>query len=114
MHNKNPTFLVIDNFDFTNLDIRFDYILLFSVLQHVETDLVAKFFNEIQANLGDKGYILIAHAFWFDLNFLRGSGLTISTVYWEEDIDTFTFGWNKNESIFPILILERDKFKEPS
>jgi SAM-dependent methyltransferase len=114
LQKKNPQFLIIDNFDFSHLDIRFDYILLFSVLQHVETYLVIKFFNEIQAKLRDNGYILITHAFWFDLNFLRGSGLTISKVYWEEDIDTYTFGWNKNESIFPILILERDKFKDRS
>lgn len=63
---KEPTFQVTQNFDFSNVGGKFDYVFLMSVLNLCNDDLRFTFLRNIYPLLNKGGKVYITHGRWFD------------------------------------------------
>jgi SAM-dependent methyltransferase len=111
---KNPRIEHVNGFDFQQLGERFDYVMVFSVLNHCTADERKAFFSNIGRVTKDKTKIYITHAKWFDVPLLAGSGLVLARKLQElrevfpAPFSLDDWGWRDGESryLFPILELE--------
>ena len=111
---KNPRIEHVDGFDFERIGKRFDYVMVFSVLNHCVADERKAFFSNIGSVIKDTTRIYITHAKWFNMTFLAGSGLVLARKLQEAGeifpapFSLDDWGWRDGESrsLFPILELE--------
>jgi SAM-dependent methyltransferase len=111
---KNPRIEHVTGFDFERLGERFDYVMVFSVLNHCTDDERKAFFSNIGHIAKDTTKIYITHAKWFDMSLLAGSGLTLArklkdlSEVFPAPFSLDDWGWRDGESryLFPILELQ--------
>ncbi len=107
---KKPQLESIDGFEVSRLNRRFDYVMVFSVLNHCDRSQKDLFFRRIGQVLAPDAKVYVTHAKWFGDHFLAESGLKLTKVFARaEDIaptlDVNRWGWRHGESVhlFPIL-----------
>jgi len=71
LFNKNPFLDWFPNFDLEKLKTKFDFILLFSVLNHCSLEQRKTFFREIISAMKKNSKLIITHAHWFNENYLE-------------------------------------------
>lgn len=109
---KNPRIEHMNGFDLARLDEKFDYVMLFSVLNHCTVDEKKAFFSNIGSVIKDTTRVYITHAKWFDTTFLTGSGLVLTRkLQGPGDVFPASFkltdwGWRDADSHTPFPILE--------
>ena len=107
---KKPILSVVDNFDFTCLDGKFDFMMAFSVLNHCKRSQQKHFFRMAPGALKEDGRLYITHSFWFDDSLLKGRDLSLGRVFSQPtDIDRDLYmpdwGFSEDAEIYPILEL---------
>ena len=107
---KNPQLQLLQNFNFNQLTDRYDFALAFSVLNHCQPDDRTHFFQALPHALRPWGRVYITHARWFVPNTFSSEVLTVTKTLLQAhdialDLKLSDWGWDENESIFPILEL---------
>jgi len=100
---KNPTLYVVKDFQFEG---KFDYILLFSVLNHCTSEDRLKFFTNVRANLKEGSKIVISHAWWLTEDLYPKIGLRPSKSLSKGSYDLPEWGFQPLNDVFPIHVLE--------
>lgn len=105
---KQPELMQLDDFAFSKLNRCFDYVMVFSVLNHCETEKQKLFFQELPKALNKAARVFITHATWFDPTLLSTSQLKLTNMYKSAgdvspNLDMKKWGWPSTESIYPIL-----------
>ncbi len=110
---KSPVIRHADKFGFSAMKGTFDYVLVFSVLNHCTAEQLAFFFNGLYLKLHASSKVFITHALWFREEMLEGTHLRLRrTLTGASEIapglKMQDWGWDDDESIFPILELGID------
>ena len=108
---KEPVLRVIDNFDFSGFDRDFDFMILFSVLNHCSRHQRSRFLKAAPHLLKERGKLYITHSHWFH-EALRGTPLSLKRVFNHPgDIDPelrmSDWGFPEKADVYPILELVR-------
>jgi SAM-dependent methyltransferase len=106
---KQPTLAVVEDFDFPLSFPLFDYVMVFSVLNHCTEEQKKAFFNHIDRVTAPCGLVCISHGAWFLDAYLGKTGLVREHTLGREDLDLERWGWTdaNQKRTFPILILRR-------
>lgn len=104
---KQPVFATVKDFDFATVPQRFDYALVFSVINHCTPEQTAAFFARMHRPMRTGGKVYVSHASWFRPEHLQGSRLELTGRTGPADFDIAAHGWKDGETIFPILELTR-------
>lgn len=106
---KNPTVEVVDDFAFPESFPTFDYLMVFSVLNHCTEAQKKAFFDNIDRITAPNALVCISHAGWFLDAYLAQTGLTCIAKLHRQDLDLEKWGWTDMDQkrTFPILILRR-------
>jgi len=107
---KLPELLQVDDFDFSKVNGVFDYVMLFSVLNHCDSEKKKLFFQHLPGVLKQTTRVYITHATWFDESMLSAGQLRLTNKFnrpedVSPDLDMEKWGWPPQESIYPILEL---------
>jgi SAM-dependent methyltransferase len=105
---KQPQLKEVSGFDGMPLDMDFDWMMAFSVLNHCSAGQQREFFVQLDRNTKDGTKICITHADWFSDSILKGTRFLVLKSYGSareigSDLDMEDWGWPQAESIFPIL-----------
>jgi 2-polyprenyl-3-methyl-5-hydroxy-6-metoxy-1,4-benzoquinol methylase len=104
---KNPTLKVLGSFDFSSLHSTFDFVIVFSVLNHCSAADRQLFFRNLSAVMNPQTRVFVTHAKWFRPHYLADSGLVCRGGVDFSGLDIRNFGWNAGETISPILEFTR-------
>lgn len=107
LRSKSPTLDVVRNFDLEPLAREFDFILLFSVLNHCSDQEKALFFQNLPRIMHADTKVLISHAAWLSPNDVPSGMIASMTTALSGDLDPSKWGWNAKESLLPIVELRR-------
>lgn len=109
LSSKQPTLAVVEDFDFPTTFPAFDYIMVFSVLNHCTEEQKKAFFNHIDRVTAPGALVCISHAGWFLDAYLDKTGLTREQTLGRENLDLERWGWTEanQKRTFPILLLRR-------
>lgn len=102
---KRPRFDTVADFDFAAVPRRFDYAIVFSVINHCTPAQTAAFFEQMHRPMNRGGKVYVSHASWFQPEHLTGSRLELTGRFGPGDFDIAAYGWRDGETIFPILEL---------
>ncbi len=110
---KAPRLERYDHFELHLLDARFDFILAFSVLQHCSPADRTVFLSTVGSASRLGGQLVISHAHWLSPEMLENSCYILKRrLNGPEDLapnlDMGAWGWRPDESIYPLLVMERD------
>ena len=106
---RQPRIEVVDDFDFPHDFPTFDFIMVFSVLNHCTEDQKKAFFDHIDRMTTTGTTICISHAGWFLDAYLEDTHLVRTTTLEHKDMDLEKWGWSKanQKRMFPIIFLKR-------
>jgi SAM-dependent methyltransferase len=108
LSDKHAHFQTVQDFELGALTRRFDFMLLFSVLNHCNERQKRAFFRAAGGALTPQGKLVISHARWLSPRYLSGSGLELvdgGTPRLKE-LQPESYGFVANE-IEPVLVLQR-------
>jgi cyclopropane fatty-acyl-phospholipid synthase-like methyltransferase len=102
-----PTLRTISDFDFSELDQQFDYVIAFSVLNHCNETQRALFFANLKTCLGPYSKIIMSHAGWLHKKHLENGSLRVIQKFEASDLDLTKHGWPDAEAehVYPIYAL---------
>lgn len=106
---KNPKLYVVRDFNFKTINRKFDFALVFSVLNHCDRNQINRFFNNIPSLLNPESKVFITHAHWFNDSYILDTKLKLNKRFdlpedIEPGLDIQKWGW-VSDSPFPILEL---------
>lgn len=106
---KHPTLRVVSDFDFSALNQQFDFVNVFSVLNHCNRQQRRLFFQNIPNLLAPDARLFITHAGWLAKAHLRLGGLRIIKRFEASELQLEKYGWSKPEqrAVCPIYELGR-------
>jgi SAM-dependent methyltransferase len=99
---------LVNDFDFTDLDVSADFVLLFSVLNHCPPKLRTRFFEQVLTVTKPGSRIVISHATW-DTDPGGHDGLDLVEVFDPpagSELDPARWSWVEQRPD-PFLVLER-------
>lgn len=106
---KAPRFEVAATSDLLSLNARYDYVWVFSVLNHCHRQHRTDFLGNVGAILNPGAAVLVSHSRWFDPSYLRGTALVGEVLSADApefaDLSVADWGWENGETIFPLLRL---------
>jgi SAM-dependent methyltransferase len=107
---KRPFLARVNDFDFSLVEGKFDYVMAFSVLNHCDEEKKNLFFQRLPAILQPTGKVYVTHARWLQTFSTPGDKLKVARTLRgprdiAADLDMQTWGWPPHESIYPILEL---------
>ena len=110
---KSPVVEHADKFGFSIMKGTFDYVLVFSVLNHCTAEQLAFFFDGLYLKLHATSKVFITHALWFKEEMLEGTHLRLTRTITRAGeiapaLNMEDWGWDGEKSIFPILELSLD------
>jgi SAM-dependent methyltransferase len=98
---RRPTFVVMSDY----YDVqRFDFCLLFSVLNHCTPSEIAAFFRFIKPRLSPTGAVFITHTAKLALAH-QDQGFERARAFTSADFDITEFGWTSAANVFPVIEL---------
>ena len=106
---KHPTLRVVSDFDFSDLNQQFDFVNVFSVLNHCDRQQRRLFFQNIPNLLAPEARLFITHAGWLAKAHLRHGGLRIMKRFDASELQLEKYGWSEPEqrAVCPIYELGR-------
>jgi SAM-dependent methyltransferase len=104
---KHPTLRVVSDFDFSALNQQFDFVNVFSVLNHCDRQQRRLFFQNIPNLLALDARLFITHAGWLARAHLRLGGLRIIKRFDASELQLEKYGWSEPEqrAVCPIYEL---------
>jgi 2-polyprenyl-3-methyl-5-hydroxy-6-metoxy-1,4-benzoquinol methylase len=108
---KQPTLRVIQDFRFEEIGQCFDFVMVFSVIQHSTNELATTFFRKLAPILHAGSRVYITHARWFR-GIIEGTNLQLLRMFSrpeevEPGLDMSSWGWENPLEIYPILEIGR-------
>jgi SAM-dependent methyltransferase len=108
---KRPTLECDDRFGFAKTPGTFDFVLVFSVLNHCNREQIDFFLGGLHLKLQARSKAYVTHAQWFDKSMLASTQLALAKKFEREtDVDATLkmeeWGWTADESIYPIIELQ--------
>ena len=109
LSDKHPTLRVVSDFDFSDLNQQFDFVNVFSVLNHCDRQQRRLFFQNIPNLLALDARLFITHAGWLAKAHLRLGGLRIIKRFDASELQLEKYGWSEPEqrAVCPIYELGR-------
>jgi 2-polyprenyl-3-methyl-5-hydroxy-6-metoxy-1,4-benzoquinol methylase len=106
---KHPILRVVSDFEFSALNQQFDFVNVFSVLNHCDHQQRRLFFENISNCLAPDARLFITHAGWLKKSHLRLGGLRIIKRFDASKLQLEKYGWSKPEqrAVCPIYELGR-------
>jgi SAM-dependent methyltransferase len=106
---KHPTLRVVSDFDFSDLNQQFDFVNVFSVLNHCDRQQRRLFFRNIPNLLAPEARLFITHAGWLAKAHLRLGGLRIMKQFDASELQLEKYKWSEPEqrAVCPIYELGR-------
>ena len=110
---KRPAVEHCRKFGVSKMKGAFDYLMIFSVLNHCPKDEVAFFFDNLHLKLHEDSRAYVSHARWFKPELLEGTRLRITRRFdgarqIAPRLNMHEWGWENEKSIFPILEIKAD------
>jgi SAM-dependent methyltransferase len=82
LEQKSPVVRQLNDFDFaSSIFVRFEFILLFSVLNHCNNQQIRRFMTQIPRVMKSESKIYITHGQWFEASMLSGTPLRLSDQF---------------------------------
>jgi len=106
---KHPTLKVISDFDLSALSQKFDFVNVFSVLNHCDDQQRRLFFENVCKCLAPDAKIYLTHAGWLKKSYLRLGGLRIIKRFDATELELEKHGWSETDqrAVCPIYELGR-------
>jgi len=105
---KAPQLECVQNFDFSQLNRMFTYVMVFSVLNHCDVPARHMFFEKISQVAAPACKVYLTHGHWYQDSLLAGTKMRLtrniaSARDIAPDLDMQQWGWPPKESIYPII-----------
>ena len=115
---KKPLLLWFQNFNLERLEKKFNFILLFSVLNHCNLNQRKKFFKKVIPIMNKKSLLVISHAHWFNKAYLPKKLFIFKKINKMVELETLMQekiegcwesidGWGTPELMLPILFFKK-------
>jgi cyclopropane fatty-acyl-phospholipid synthase-like methyltransferase len=111
---KRPRLKEVNNFRLKSLYDTFDFVLLFSVLNHCNEKQHKLFFANLPFVLKKASKIIITHATWFSSHHTHAEKQYQVKVYENSQqlaasLNMAEYGWQNQQEIFPIVVLSNNE-----